>query len=337
MGLGDSIAVHATFEQALLAATVTAFVGTLVVMPRVIRKLRGAGVVGRDINKPGRPEVAEMGGIGVFLTFNAGVFVFLVLAGAGFVDHELVLVSLVTLAGAAMTGIIDDLVELRQRFKAFIPVVFAAPLAIYVSDYTITFPFVGSVSFGLLYPLVLVPLGITCASNSFNMLEGYNGLGAGVGIVMVAAMCALILLVGDPVAFVLLLPFGAALVAFLFFNRYPARVFPGDTLTLLAGALLAAAAMIGKIEFWGALLFIPHILEFILKARGSFMGKNFADEVVPDPPRAPRLIFHGKTESLTHIPLKRWRMREPTLSAFFWVLEGALALIVVGACWLTLQ
>lgn len=325
MPLADALPVHLPLEQALVLGGVIAFLGTLAAMPRIIHKLRGAGIVGRDINKPGRPEVAEMGGIGVFLGFYTGVFAILLTYEVPLLDQTVVLVALITAAGAAMTGVMDDLIELRQRFKAFIPLVFAAPLAVYLSDYTIAFPLVGAIDFGLAYPLLLVPFGIACAANSFNMLEGYNGLGAGMGLIMTAALALMVWVQGTHAALLLLLPLGGALLAFLVFNKYPAKAFPGDTMTLLVGAVLAAAAMIGKVEFWGALLFLPHIVEFFLKAKGKFEAENFARHVEARAGKAPLLGYEGPTESLTHVVLKGRRLTEPAISATFWGLEAALA------------
>lgn len=331
MALADALPFHLRISQALVVSASVAFMGTLVAMPRIIAKLRGAGIVGRDVHKPGRPEVVEMGGIGVFLGFYAGVFAFLVAYPLPLVDQTVVLVALITAAGAAMTGVIDDLVELRQRFKAFIPVVFAAPLAVYLDDYTVAFPGVGPVDFGLLYPFVLVPLGVTCAANGFNMLEGYNGLGAGVGLVMTGALGAMVYLKGSYAALILLLPLAGALAAFLVFNRYPATAFPGDTLTLLVGAVLAAAAMIGKVEVWGALLFAPHMAEFFLKARAGFDAQSFARSIDTTGPGAPRLVYDGPTHSLTHLLLKRRRFTEPGLAAVLWVVAAVVAVAVVAA------
>ncbi|MDP2841599.1 MAG: hypothetical protein Q8O17_04910 [Candidatus Methanoperedens sp.] len=45
------------------------------------------------------------------------------------------------------------------------------------------FPFLGTLDIGLLYPLLIIPIGMIGASNAFNMLAGYNGLEAGMLIV----------------------------------------------------------------------------------------------------------------------------------------------------------
>lgn len=328
MASRDVLPVQLESEPALLVAGIVAVVATLVIVPKMLRKLRGAGIVGRDINKPDRPEVPEMGGLAVFLGFNAGVFAFLVLTQVSPETEMVVLAALITGAGAAMTGILDDLVELRQRFKAFIPFVFAAPLALYLGDRTVAFPLVGTLDFGLAYTILLVPLGVACASNGFNMLEGYNGLGAGIGLVLATALGALAVLNGHPAALILLVPLAGALLVFLAFNRYPARVFPGDTMTLFVGAVLAAGAMLGKIEFWGFLLFIPHVAEFFLKMRRGFPSKGwwgeFRDGKLHCPSWGPVGIMQGIMRATGGIGERR-------LVAVILGGEVALAVVVVGA------
>src|SRR5205823_733894 len=124
------------------------------------------------------------------------------------------------------------------------------------------------VDIGLLMALV-VPLGVTSAGNAANMLEGFNGLGAGLGVIMTTAMIVLSILKGAQEGLFLLFPLLGALIAFLCFNRYPARVFPGDSMTLFTGATVACSAIISSpsLKTLGALLFIPMIVEFALKFR----------------------------------------------------------------------
>lgn len=299
----------------------------LIVTPRAIRKLRGAGITGRDRHKPGRPQIPEMGGLAVFLAFNAGVFGVLGLGRIPPTEEALVLASLVVAAGACITGVLDDLVSLRQRFKAFIPFAFAAPLALYAPDTNIFFPGLGSIDFGLVYTLLLLPLGAACASNGFNMLEGFNGLGAGLGIILGTAMSGIILLGGSsPSGLVLLLPLIGALGGFLYYNAYPSKVFPGDTMTLLVGAVLASAAVLSKVEFWGALLFVPHVVEFFLKARAGFKAQSFATRIVGG-----RLVYEGPIRSLTHIAMRIQPVGEGQLVIRMWAFEAAYAGLVVFA------
>jgi UDP-N-acetylglucosamine--dolichyl-phosphate N-acetylglucosaminephosphotransferase len=226
-----------------------------------------------------------------------------------------------------MTGVLDDLVVLRQRFKAFIPFVFAAPLALYVPRTDVEFPMVGSVDFRLIYPLILVPLGIACGSNGFNILEGFNGLGAGIGIVLGTSMSILAILHGNLTGLVLLFPLLGALGGFLWYNVYPAKVFPGDTGTLFVGAALAAGAILSKIEFWGLLLFVPHVVEFMLKATAKFDAQSFATGVDADG----TLRYEGKIRSIPHVVMKNWRVTEPRLVGILVGAEALWAALVILA------
>lgn len=291
--------------------------------PIAIRKLKGAGMVGRDRHKPDRPEVAEMGGIIVFGGFMAGIFAMLMLANLGDRVDSLVLATIVLGCGAAITGILDDFVALRQRFKAFLPFVFALPLAVFVDDSTITFPLFGTVDLGVAYALVLVPVAVACGSNSFNMLEGFNGLGAGLGLIMATGISIAAWLGGDLTGLVITVPLAGALVAFLFYNAYPAKVFPGDTMTLFVGAMLVSAAILSKVEFVAGALFLPFIVEFFLKARGSFEVQSFAARV-----DSGRLHHDGPVRSLTHVAMGRGST-EWMVVAKLWLLEVALVAVML--------
>lgn len=330
MTIAESFGIAVGFRPALVVGLGVALVGALVVTPRAMRKLRGAGIAGIDRQKPDKPSIPEMGGLAVFLALNMGAFATLALGGLDPATETLVLASLVVAAGACITGVLDDLVALRQRFKAIIPFAFAAPLALYAPDTSIAFPIVGAVDFGLLYPLVLVPVGIACAANGFNMLEGFNGLGAGVGIVMAGGIAFLAILHGNLAGLALLFPLLGALAGFLWYNAYPARVFPGDTMTLLVGSVLASAAMLSKVEFWAALLFLPHTVEFFLKLRGGFKADSFASSV-----DGGVLKYDGPTQSLTHVVMRRLRVTEPGLVVLVWVGEASVAVFVIGAFALT--
>ena len=60
---------------------------TFLIIPWLIPKLKARGIIGCDLNKPDRPEIAEMGGISAVIGFFAGVSVLLTLDGI--TDREL--------------------------------------------------------------------------------------------------------------------------------------------------------------------------------------------------------------------------------------------------------
>ena len=131
-------------------------------------------------------------------------------------------------------------------------------------------PFVGPINFGLLYTLVIIPLEMTIAANAVNMLAGFNGLEVGMGIIVVGSLAIIAYLLGKIGVLVILLAILGALLATLYYNWYPAKVLIGDVGTLSIGAIIAVAVVIGNFGMAGAILLIPYITDFLIKAKNHF-------------------------------------------------------------------
>ncbi len=303
-------------ELAYIGAFAVAFAMTFLIIPWMMPKLKARGIVGRDLNKPGTPQVAEMGGIAVVIGFFAGVS--LLLAVDGITNVSLLNVSLAVILGAAFIGMVDDLFELRQRQKAFFPFLLALPLGAALEP-TINLPFIGDVDFGPLM-IIAAPFAITCAANAGNMLEGFNGLGTGLGIIMSSTLVILAFAHNNLDGVYLLIPLLGCLVAFLWFNKYPAKIFPGDTLMLFMGATIAVAGMLSSLYLQTIVIFVPMITEFFLKMRGRFKAENYCSNASNG-----HLEYHGRIESITHVFMKKTRLTESRLVSRIWLLEGASA------------
>jgi UDP-N-acetylglucosamine--dolichyl-phosphate N-acetylglucosaminephosphotransferase len=263
-----------------------------------------------------------MGGAAVLVGFYIGVS-FLAIFGSEDILAPLYNAALLAVLGAGFVGILDDLFAIRRRYKALIPFLLSLPLGIvvFLRGDTDLFGFnVGTLM------VFLVPFGVTSAANAANMLEGFNGLGAGLGIIMASSLIVLSFALGAQEGLFLLVPLLGALLAFLWYNRYPARVFPGDSMTLSVGAAVACAAIISQPSFktYGFLLFIPMIAEFFLKARGRFRGENYGS-VGSDG----RLTYRGRVESLAHLIMRRGRYREWQVVAILWAAEAAIAVALL--------
>lgn len=286
-------------------------------------------MVGPDMNKPDRPLVAEMGGVAVVLSFFVGVSGVLVLTAAFndsiLADPRMILAGLVASLGAAFVGLIDDLFDLRQSRKALFPVFFAIPLGIYLADTAVHLPRGVNIELGL-WMVPLIAFMVSAGANAANMLEGFNGLGAGLGLIMAGALITLSVLTPHPEALVLLVPFFGATLSFFIFNKYPARVFPGDTFTLFMGGTLVSAAVIMGFKEVGALLFVPMIAEFFLKSRNRFDDESFGT-----PDSEGRLRYEGRIGSLTHLLMRGHGRSEKGVVHALWGLEAAIAVVVVVA------
>ncbi|NPA76689.1 MAG: glycosyl transferase family 4, partial [Candidatus Diapherotrites archaeon] len=117
----------------------------------------------------------------------------------------------------------------------------------------------------------------------------------------------------------------AAILAFLFYNWYPARVFPGDTLTYAMGAYIAALAILGEMEVFAVALFALYFLELVLKARSRFRAENFG---IPDEDNVlhPR---YDKVYSVTHIFLRLPGMTERRLVLLILGVQAVIAAVML--------
>jgi len=176
---------------------------------------------------------------------------------------------------AAIIGFIDDWGLLTRRQKAFVigfaalPLVFLRPAAPQLDLIFRDLDFTHSSLFGvnflfILFWLVVVPAGVLCAANAFNMAAGYNGLESGIPIITSSFMVLILFLKGrDTGAAIIFLGLIGASVAMYIFNRYPAKVFVGDVGTLGIGATYATAAIIGNIAIFAVIAILPMFFEMI--------------------------------------------------------------------------
>jgi len=266
----------------VLLVAVVSFLVTAATTPVLIRKFKDAGITGEDRNKRGHPPIPEMGGLAIVAGLVAGILLAVALstlaarAGIGepiveFKNLDVLFAALGTILIIAIVGIFDDLVRLRQSVKALLPLIASLPLvAVAAGHPTIFIPFIGKVYLPYIYPLLLIPLGVTVASNLTNMLAGFNGLEAGMGLAACSGLAVVAWQLGKPEALVIMLGMMGSLLAFLIFNWYPAKVFPGDVGTLTIGVSIAAAVIIGNFEMAGVVVLLPYLADFVIKAKNRF-------------------------------------------------------------------
>ncbi len=320
-------------------AMIVAFLATVILTKYWIRAARSAGLVGKDMNKMKRPEIPEAGGVAVIMGFVFAVLVyvffntFFLSTTVNFIS-VFALISSVLLAG--FLGFIDDIlgwkIGIKQWQKPILTLPAAIPLVVINAGVSrMLVPFLGSVDFGIIYPLVLIPLGVMGAANGFNFIAGHNSLEAGLGAIILATLGIAVLSRGEFWLFFISFSAVAALLGFLVFNRYPARVFPGDSLTYAIGTMIAAVAILGNAERVAIILFIPYFIEFFLKARSRMKAESFG---VPDregglSPPTKRIC------SLTHVamllPKKMFgrKPREYDVALLLFLLELLFVIIVL--------
>jgi UDP-N-acetylglucosamine--dolichyl-phosphate N-acetylglucosaminephosphotransferase len=202
-------------------------------------------------------------------------------------------------------------------FYYFITIPAAIPLmAVKAGVSSMSLPFLGEVEFGIIYPLVIIPLAVLCCSNATNFFAGFNGLEAGMGFVLHLSLGLFALINGRETAALIALTFAFSLLAFLRYNWYPAKVFPGD-LNYTIGAVCACVAVVGNMERFAILCFIPWVIESFLKALTKFDAENFG-VLQEDGTLKPR---DKEIRSLTHLVMSMGRFKEYQVSTILIVVE----------------
>jgi UDP-N-acetylglucosamine--dolichyl-phosphate N-acetylglucosaminephosphotransferase len=318
----------------IIASTI-AFFSTFFITPILMKFLYQANVVALDLHKKNKPKLPSAGGLAVAFGVLAGLLSYVGIKTFVYglqqqATYFLAVISSVLIV--TFVGFIDDLnvtkrkvkikdredirIGLPQWLKPLLTLPAAIPLMVIMAGQpTMSIPFFGDVNFGIFYPLVLVPIGVVGASNAVNLLGGFNGMEAGMGIVYMLSLGIYALLHGSIGAVIFLVSF-ASLLAFIRYNWYPAKILPGDSLTYLLGSLVASGVIIGNMEKAGVIVLIPFIIEFFLKARSKFqascLGKLRKDGKLYPP-------YGKKVYSLTHVlmNLKPLTEKQVTILAIF--------------------
>jgi UDP-N-acetylglucosamine--dolichyl-phosphate N-acetylglucosaminephosphotransferase len=248
-----------------------------------------------DIHKSNKPLIPN--GLGVIYVLASVVYLFLiyffnVIDGSNSVSRSLDLAVLAPLILAVcilfggFMGMLDDWIDLKWRYKAFLPIVAAIPLMSFAYAFqlrsSVTIPFVGMKDLGVYYYFIIIPVLVTIFTNTVNMLGGLNGL---------ETICPAIVLIGLMVmsisnANLLYVPLLIWLILSAF--NFTGRIFVGNTGSFAIGMTLASFAIISDLKYDLAISLLPYIfnsclilLTFFLfrkKASLSFDGKKlFSD------------------------------------------------------------
>ncbi len=205
------------------------------------------------VDKPGGRKIhtrptPRLGGVALFLSFIITLTaVHVVLPQAKldvFVVRSSWLIVALSLSVILLLGVCDDIWTLKPGQK-FLVQFFAGGL-VYLAGFKIdlvTNPFSGGVIyFGLLsFPLTVIwVVGIT---NAFNLIDGLDGLAAGIAVIAGLTISAISLLHHDITTAAISITLVGALLGFLRYNFNPAKVFLGDSGSLFIGFTLAVLSI----------------------------------------------------------------------------------------------
>jgi UDP-GlcNAc:undecaprenyl-phosphate GlcNAc-1-phosphate transferase len=207
------------------------------------------------------------GGVAIFLGFGAVVGAVLLLPNpwnVGF--HKDTMDALALLVGCTailVLGLVDDFVGLRGRHKLLGQILIALVLVSSGMVIRQIGVFGHEIELGLLAWPVTV-LWLVGAVNALNLLDGIDGLATILGIILCATIAALALMTGHPAVAMVALVFSGSLLGFLWHNFPPARIFLGDSGSMLIGLMIAVLAIHASLKGAGTVLLAAPLAVFTI-------------------------------------------------------------------------
>ncbi len=332
----------------LVIPAVITFIVTILAIMFVQSYMREAGITSPDYNKKGKVVLPTSGGLAVAFGFTFGILTYIFGASFSFyypiANINYLLATVLAVVLIAFVGFLDDINISKEKVrttdmmdyrrglkkwqKPLFTLVGAIPLmAINAGISTVFLPFLGAVSFGIFYPLIIIPIAIVCVTNAFNLLGGFDGIASGSATIAALALFIYSFIWGNYNGTLLSAVLVASTFAFLLFDRYPARILTGDSFTYYFGGAFAATVIIGNMEAFGIIVFIPWIIEAFLHLRRRFnvtdLGKRRSDGTFAPP-------YGKKIYSWTHFLMNLKPMKEWEVSLYMWIIVLFFALLALA-------
>jgi UDP-GlcNAc:undecaprenyl-phosphate GlcNAc-1-phosphate transferase len=179
--------------------------------------------------------VTPLGGLGIFAGF---IFACLLTVHfeTAFKFQYFIAASLIIF----FLGLKDDILVISP-IKKFIGQVLAAFMVIYYGELQIKsmHGFLGLYQMPEMFSLLLTYFAVIVIINSFNLIDGVDGLAGTLGLIALSIFGVYFFAVDMPAYSILAFSMAASLLAFLIFNFQPAKIFMGDTGSLLIGLVCA--------------------------------------------------------------------------------------------------
>ncbi|KAA0566129.1 glycosyltransferase family 4 protein [Rossellomorea aquimaris] len=238
----------------LILTLIICFLLTLGITPFVKKFAYKVGATDQpNVRKVHQKIMPRLGGLAIYIGFIAG---FLILRPDDPYAGAIILGSAVIL----LTGMADDIFDLSPRLKLLgqLTAAFTVVLGGVQIEF-INLPFGGVLEFGM-FSIPITILWIVGITNAINLIDGLDGLAAGVSTIGLATIGFMAMLKGDVFVMSLALILIVSTLGFLYFNFHPAKIFMGDTGALFLGYMIAVLSMLGFKNVTMISLIVPLII-----------------------------------------------------------------------------
>lgn len=197
----------------------------------------------------------RLGGLAIYLSFLIG---FLILRPTD--DSAAPMIILIGSLIIIVTGVLDDLFEISAKVKLLGQIL--AALVVVLGGIQLEFinlPFGGVLEFGY-FSIPLTILWIVGITNAINLIDGLDGLAAGVSSIAIFTISGMAFLMGDVFVMSVGLILLGSILGFLKYNFHPAKIFMGDTGALFLGYMIAVLSLLGFKNITMFSLIVPVII-----------------------------------------------------------------------------
>jgi UDP-GlcNAc:undecaprenyl-phosphate GlcNAc-1-phosphate transferase len=194
--------------------------------------------------------IARLGGVAIALAFWAPICgLYFVDSGVGFHLEQSVRSTAGVLGGGALLlclGIADDTLGVRARNKLVVQTIAAClAYALGIRIEAVSVPVLGyELEMGV-FALPITVLWIVGITNAVNLIDGLDGLAAGVAFFAALTNLVVAVVSGSVFVAVFMASLMGAMAGFLLYNFNPARIFMGDSGSYLIGYVLATTSLVG--------------------------------------------------------------------------------------------
>ena len=259
-----------------------------------------------DQHKEDKPLVPN--GLGVVYVLFTTVYLFslyflgIVKPVNGVVSAPLTLAVCVLFGG--FMGLLDDWMDLKWRYKAFMPLIAALPLVYLAQEYglrtSMMLPFVGLIEFSSAYYFLIIPLIVMVVTNAVNQLGGYNGLETVCPAIILIGLLGTSELLSQPYFALMAGPLLFWLVLAVFNVR--GKIFVGNSGSFAIGMTIASFAIITDLKAGLLVSILPYVFNSSLILLTIF----FVRKKAVDPFDGKKLLISDYRRSLvTLITYKR--------------------------------
>lgn len=218
-----------------LLSFITAFVVTLITIPPIIILIKKYNLYDSpNARKEHISPIPTMGGIAIIAGMIIALFLWFPFANS--TPQICFFFSIIVLFGL---GIMDDIKDLSAKYKLLVQACLVALIALSGIRFTSFNGLFGIYELPIIAQYTVTFVTVVGITNAFNLIDGIDGLAGGLGFMSLVIIGIFLTLSGDINTALIAFSLAGGILAFMYFNLNPARIFMGDTGSLVLGFIVA--------------------------------------------------------------------------------------------------